>query len=82
MEKNIDEVIDRLDAALQGLETAQGRVFNVGTKVRYQNKFGVITHLNQGSEDPAGTTVDLRLDDGTTVDSVKVTATTLEFFKA
>ncbi len=80
--KKVDEVIESLDNALDKLKAvAQGRVFNVGTKVIYRGKFGVITDLNQGSEDPAGSTVDLRLDDGTQVDNIKVTSAALEFFR-
>jgi len=80
--KKVDEVIQSLDNALGKLRAvAQGRVFNVGTKVIYRGKFGVITDLNQGSEDPAGSTVDLRLDDGTQVENIKVTSAALEFFR-
>lgn len=79
----VDEVIKGLDTALGRLQTVgQGRVFVVGTKVTYRGKFGVITLLNQGSEDPAGSTVDLRLDDGTVVSKVKVTSAALELFKS
>ncbi len=81
--KKVDEVIESLDNALDKLKAvAQGRVFNVGTKVIYRGKFGIITDLNQGSEDPAGSTVDLRLEDGTQVDNIKVTSAALEFFRA
>jgi len=76
-------VIESLDNALDKLKAvAQGRVFNVGTKVIYRGKFGVITDLNQGSEDPAGSTVDLRLEDGTQVDNIKITSAALEFFRS
>ena len=81
--KKVDEVIESLDNALDKLKAvAQGRVFNVGTKVIYRGKFGIITDLNQGSEDPAGSTVDLRLDDGTQVDNIKVSSAALEFFRS
>ena len=81
--KKVDEVIKTLDDALDKLKTvAQGRVYNVGTKVTFRGKFGIITDLNQGSEDPAGSTVDLRLDDGTQVDNVKVSSAALEFFRS
>ncbi len=81
--KKVDDVIETLDNALNKLKTvAQGRVFNVGTKVTYRGKFGVVTDLNQGSEDPAGSTIDLRLDDGTQVENVKVTSAALEFFRS
>ena len=81
--KKVDEVIESLDNALDKLKAvAQGRVFNVGTKVIYRGKFGIITDLNPGSEDPAGSTVDLRLDDGTQVDNIKVSSAALEFFRS
>jgi len=81
--KVVAQVIENLNNALDRLKAVgQGRVFNVGTKVLYQGKFGVITDLNQGSEDPAGSTVDLRLDDGKTVENVKVDSASLEFFRA
>ncbi len=81
--KKVDEVIESLDNALDKLKAvAQGRVFNVGTKVIFRGKFGVITDLNQGSEDPAGSTVDLRLEDGTQVENIKVSSAALEFFRA
>ena len=80
--KKVDEVIESLNNALSKLKAvAQGRVFNVGTKVTYRGKFGVVTDLNQGSEDPAGSTLDLRLDDGTVVENIKVTSAALEFFR-
>ena len=80
--KKVDEVIQSLDNALGKLRAvAQGRVFNVGTKVTYRGRFGVVTDLNQGSEDPAGSTIDLRLDDGTVVENIKVTSAALEFFR-
>ena len=80
--KKVDEVIEKLDNAREKLKAVgQGRVYNVGTKIIYQGQFGVITDLNKGSEDPAGSTVDLRLDDGTTVEGVKVTSTILKFYR-
>ena len=81
--KKADEVIESLDNALGKLKAvAQGRVYNVGTKVTYRGKFGVVTDLNQGSEDPTGSTLDLRLDDGTVVENIKVTSAALELFKS
>jgi hypothetical protein len=81
-EKEINEMIGRLEKAEERLKAvAQGRVYITGTKVLYQGKFGVVTHLNQGSEDPEGSTVDIRLEDGKTVENVKVTSTTLELFR-
>lgn len=81
--KKVDEILERLNHALGRLqETGQGRVYNVGTKVMYQGKFGVVTDLNQGSEDPSGSTIDLRLEDGTVVENVKVSSASLELFRS
>jgi uncharacterized UPF0146 family protein len=77
---DIEEKLDRALARLQ--EVGQGRQFNVGTKVMYRGRFGVVTDLNQGSEDAAGSTVDIRLDDGTVVDSVKVDSALLQYHRA
>ena len=79
----IDGLIDRLRKSEERLkEAGQGRVYNVGTKVLYDGKFGVVTDLNQGSEDPAGTTVDVRLADGTQIEKVKVDSVVLELFRS
>lgn len=81
--KDAERIIDVLDKAQTKLrESAQGRVFNVGTKVTYRGKFGVVTDLNQGSEDPTGSTVDLRLEDGSVFEDVSVTSPSLELFRA
>jgi len=81
--KKVDEVIETLSNALDKLKAvATGRVFNVGTKVTYRGKFGIVTDLNQGAEDPAGSTLDLRLEDGTVVENIKVSSAALEFFRA
>jgi hypothetical protein len=78
----IDSVLNRMDVALGRLQdVAQGRIYNVGTKITYQGKFGIVTDLNQGSEDPTGSTVDIRLEDGTTVDAVSVTSAALQLLK-
>jgi hypothetical protein len=78
----LDHTIKRLDNALGRLkDVAQGRVYIVGTKISYEGKFGVVTKLHQGSEDPAGSTVDIRLEDGTTVDAVSVTSIALQLFR-
>lgn len=82
MNKELDNVIEKLEKASERLQAvAQGRVFTAGTKVKFRGKFGVITHLNQGSEDPTASTVDLRLADGTTHENVSVTSTSLELFR-
>lgn len=79
---NIDKVITRLKEAEDKLkEIAQGRVYNVGTQVLYDGKYGVVTDLNNGSADPTGSTVDLRLADGTVVEGVKVTSSILQLFR-
>ncbi len=81
--EEVDRLLNRLGGALGRLKAvSQGRVYNVGTKITYKGKFGVVTDLNQGSEDPAGSTVDIRLADGTQVENVSVTTVALELFKA
>lgn len=80
--KEIEDILERLEKASDRLQAvAQGRVYNVGTKVLFRGKFGVVTDLNQGSEDPAGSTVDIRLEDGTVHEGVSVTSTGLELFR-
>jgi hypothetical protein len=80
--KELDDILARIERASERLQAvAQGRVYVVGTKVTYKGKFGVVTDLNQGSEDPTGSTIDIRLDDGETVENVKVTSASLELFR-
>jgi hypothetical protein len=80
--KEIDDILARMERASERLQAvAQGRIYVVGTKILYQGKFGVVTDLNKGSEDPTGSTVDIRLEDGKTVENVKVTSTQLELFR-
>ncbi len=80
--EKVDAILNRMNASIERLQdVAQGRVYNVGTKITFDGKFGVVTDLNQGSEDPTGSTVDIRLEDGTSVDSVSVTSTTLQFLR-
>ena len=80
--KSADRVLKKVDDALGKLkDVAQGRIYRVGTKVMYQGKFGVVTVLNQGSQDPTASTVNIRLEDGTLVDDIAVSATTLELFR-
>jgi len=82
MSDELDRIQQRMDVALGRLhDVAQGRVYQVGTKITFKEKFGVVTHLNQGSEDPTGSTVDIRLEDGTTVDSVSVTSVALQLLR-
>ena len=79
--EEVDRLLNKMGDALERLKAvAQGRVYTVGTKILYKGKHGVVTDLNQGSEDPLGSTVDIRLDDGTQVDNVSVT-TLLRMFK-
>jgi len=83
MTKDIDKVEEKLDKALARIqETTQGRQFVVGTKEKYRGKFGVVSTLNKTPQDAIASTVDVRLDDGTTVEEVKVTSNLLEFFRA
>ncbi len=82
MSDKLDRIQQRMDDALGRLQdVAQGRVYQVGTKITFEEKFGVVTHLNQGSEDPAGSTVSIRLEDGTTVDAVSVTSIALQLLR-
>ncbi len=81
--KEVDKAIEKIDAAILKLkEAGQGRVFVVGTKVRYKDLFGIVTDMNGGSIDPEASTIDLRLEDGTTVEGVSVTSVALEFFRS
>ena len=78
----VNTVLDRMDVALGRLhDVAQGRIYNVGTKVTFEEKFGVVTHLNQGPKDPTGSTVNIKLEDGTTVDAVSVTSVALQLLR-
>lgn len=80
--EDINVLLERLEQASERLQAvAQGRVYVVGTKVLYQGKFGVVTDLNNGSEDPTGSTIDIRMDDGKTFEKVKVTSASLELFR-
>lgn len=80
--EKVDAILGRMDTALGRLQdVAQGRIYNVGTKITFNGKFGVVTDLNQGSEDPTGSTVDIRLEDGTTVDAVSVTSVALQLLR-
>ena len=80
--EKIDEVLLKIEKAQQAWDDIGGRTFNVGTKILYDGKFGVVTDLNQGSEDPSGSTVDLRLSDGATMEGVSVTTKALQFYRA
>jgi hypothetical protein len=81
--EKVDAILSRVDAALGRLkDVAQGRVYVTGTRITYNGKFGVVTHLNTGSEDPTGSTVDIRLEDGTTVDAVSVTSVALQLLRS
>ena len=82
MSDELDRIQQRMDDALGRLQdVAQGRVYTVGTKITFEDKFGVVTLLNQGSEDPTGSTVNIRLEDGTTVDDVSVTSIALQLLR-
>ena len=82
MKKEIDDMLLRIEHAEERLKAvAQGRVYIVGTKILYQGKYGIVTDLNNGSEDPSGSTVDIRLSDGKVVENVKVDSASLELFR-
>ncbi len=78
----LDAVLDRMDNALGRLhDTAQGRVYVVGTKVLLEGKFGIINYLHQGATDPLASKVNVRLEDGTVIEDISVTSVALELFK-
>ena len=80
--KKVDDILDKMDNALGRLQdVAQGRVYVVGTKITYEGKFGIVTHLIQGSEDPLASTVSIRLDNGTAVEDISVTSVALQLFR-
>ena len=80
----IDKTIERLGGALENLqkEKAQGRVYVVGTLVTYQGKLGVVTDLNTTAKDPAGSTVDIRLDNGKVSEKVAVDSSVLQLLRS
>lgn len=82
MTDELDRIQERMDAVLGRLQdVAQGRVYIVGTKITFEGKFGVVTNLIQGAEDPTASTVSVRLDDGTTVDDISVTSVALQLLR-
>jgi len=80
----IDKAIERLQGALDNIqkENAQGRVYVVGTVVTYKDKLGVVTDLNTTAKDPAGSTVDIRLDSGKVIEKVPVDSSILRLFRS
>lgn len=81
--EKIDEILQKIEQAKEAWkDSAAGRVYDVGTKILYEGKFGVVTDLNQGSTDPQGSTVDIRLGDGKTIQGVSVSAKALQFYRA
>ena len=83
-DKEILEDLDqKISSALSRLqELSGGRVYRVGTKVMYKGKLGVVTELNKTPEDLSGSTVDLKLEDGTTLANVDVDSSSLTLFRA
>jgi hypothetical protein len=80
----IEKAIERLDGALENLkkDNAQGRVYVVGTLVSYDGKLGVVQALNTTAKDPAGSTVDIRLDSGKVIEKVSVTSSVLQLLRS
>jgi len=79
---DVNEVINRLKLAEEKLkDVAQGRAFTVGVQVIYKDQLGVVTDLNKGSQDPVGSTVDIRLHDGKVIEGVSVTSKQLQRFR-
>ena len=61
---------------------SRGRGFYVGNMVRLDGALGVIVQVNQGAKDPTASTVDVRLNDGTVVEGVKVSSKNLMLYRA
>jgi hypothetical protein len=80
----IDKAIEKLEGALENIkkENAQGRVYVVGTLITYKGKLGVVQDLNTTAKDPAGSTVDIRLDNGKVVEKVSVTSSELQLLRS
>lgn len=80
---SVDAIIAKLDKALAALKDfGQGRVYDVGTMVLYNGKLGIVVDLNKDATDPAGSTVDIRLEDGKVLEKIKVSSTSLQFYRA
>lgn len=87
MEKDLDKIdktIERLEGALENIkkENAQGRVYVVSSLITYRGKLGVVTVLNTTAKDPAGSTVDIRLDNGKVVEKISVTSSELQLLRS
>jgi len=81
--KEIDLILERLDKARARLhEVGQGRAFDVGVLVLYNDQLAIVTDLNKDSTDPTGSTIDIRFDDGTTKENVSVTSENLQRYRA
>lgn len=81
--EDIDRILERLDKASARLrEVGQGRAFDVGVMVLYNDKLGIVTDLNKDATDPAGSTIDIRFDDGTTKENVPVDSPSLTRYRA
>ena len=81
--EEIDSILEKLDKASARLkEVGQGRAFDVGVLVLYNDKLAIVTDLNKDATDPAGSTIDIRFDDGTTKENVSVTSTSLQRYRA
>ncbi len=82
-QENFDQLDERLKKAEERLkDVAQGRAYVVGVQVLYKDKLGVVTNLNQGSEDPEGSTVDIRLHNGKIIQGIKVASKEIQRFRA
>lgn len=80
--EELDALGQKITAALNRLkEVSQGRVYNVGTKVMYKGKLGIVTDLNKDAKDPKGSTVDIRLEDGKVINKVSVDSSSLSFLR-
>ena len=81
--EEIDRILARLDEAKRRLqEVGQGRAFDVGVMVLYNDKLAVVTDLNKDATDPTGSTIDIRFDDGSTMENVPVDSDKLQRYRA
>jgi len=86
----MSEDAERLTAALQKLTEAEmawreaggGRKYYVGNLVLFDGALATVVHVNQGSEDPEASTVDIRFHDGDVLEGVKVASKQLVRYRS
>lgn len=88
MDLMIKDTLEELEMRLSRAEESAkelvgGRVYDVGVQVLYNGKLGIVVDLNKDSTDPAGSTVDIRMADGTkTYSKVPVNSKSLKRYRA